>query len=135
MNIQNPPTPAARSVQAFGAYLLLAGGTLLLAPALLLAPVGLPVPTDIWIRMVGLLAMCLGAGDLIAVKSGFVAWYGFTVWRRALAGLAMLSFIALGLAPLALALFAVVDLAAAGWTAWALRAAPTLHLHREGAQA
>lgn len=135
MNTHNPPTPAARSVQAFGTYLLLAGGTLLLAPALLLAPVGLPVPTDIWIRMLGLLAMCLGAGDLLAAKSGFVDWYAFTVWRRALAGLAMLGFIALGLAPLALGLFAVVDLAAAGWTAWALRTVPAAQLQSRGARA
>lgn len=128
------PTPAARSVQAFGTYLLLAGGTLLLAPALLLAPVGLPVPNDIWIRMVGLLAICLGAGDLLAAKSGFVAWYAFTVWRRALAGVAMLAFISLGLAPLALGLFAAIDLAAAGWTAWALRA-PAPPLQGKGARA
>lgn len=135
MNTPQTPTPAERSVQAFGIYLLLAGAALLLVPALLLAPVGLPVPADVWIRMVGLLALCLGAGDLLAVKSGFVAWYAFTVWRRVLAGLAMLGFIALGLAPLALGLFAGIDLLAAGWTAWALRAAPAPLPQTKGARA
>lgn len=123
MNSVMTPTSASRSVQALAIYLLLAGSALLIAPSLLLAPVGLPVPGDVWIRMVGLLALCLGAGDLLAVRSGFERWYPFTVWRRGLAGVVMIGFIVLGLAPLALGLFALIDLAAAGWTAWALRAA------------
>ena len=119
--MSTPLNPAARSLHLFGLYLLGAGAALMAAPAVLLSPLAIPVPTDVWIRVAGLLALCLGATDVLAARSGAIALIRFSVWRRVLAAVALLVFVAAGLAPPALCLFALVDAGAAGWTAWALR--------------
>jgi hypothetical protein len=125
----SPPSAAARSLLAFGVYLCGAGALLIVAPAVVLTPLAIPVPADVWIRMVGLLALCLGASDLVAARAGFEPLIRLSVWRRAVAGLLMFGFVAVGMAPLGLAVLAAVDLAAAAWTALALRPAalPVAH--------
>ena len=113
--------PAARSVRAFGLYLTGTGTLLLLAPALLLAPLALPVPLDVWIRVVGVLALALGATDVLTAHTGTPPQWRATVWRRLAAGAALLGLVITGIAPPAVTLFAAIDIAAACWTAWALR--------------
>lgn len=113
--------PAARSVQWFGLYLSGTGALLLLAPALLLAPLALPVPQDVWIRVAGVLALALGATDVLAAHAGSPLLWRATVWRRLAAGAVLLGLVATGIAPPAVVLFAAIDIAAACWTAWALR--------------
>lgn len=115
---------AARSLQVFGLYLCAAGAALLLAPSLLLAPLGLAVPQDVWIRLVGILALALGASDLLAGSDTVVSLIRLSVWRRGVAGVAIAALVMLGLAPTPLLLFAAVDIAAALWTALAMRRAP-----------
>ena len=46
----------ALSSKAFGVYVILTGITLAIAPNALLAVLGLPPTTEIWIRVVGVLA-------------------------------------------------------------------------------
>ena len=115
------PSAAARSLQVFGVYLLGAGALLLLAPALMLAPLGISTPGDVWIRMVGLLAMCLGSVDLLAARAEVRSLIQWSVWRRCLAAVVIVAFVLAGLAPMALCVFAAIDAAAALCTAWALR--------------
>ena len=112
---------AARSLQAFGLYLWVAGAGLLLVPGLLLAPLGLTVPADAWIRIVGILALALGMCDVLAGRDCVASLIRASVWRRLAAGVGIGLLVLLGLAPAALLLFAGVDIAAAGWTAIALR--------------
>lgn len=112
---------AARSLQVFGLYLCGAGALLLTAPGLLLAVLGLPVPADTWMRLAGLLALALGVTDLTAAREGSVALLRLSVGRRAVAGGVMVALVLLGTWPLPLLLLAGVDLAAAAWTAAALR--------------
>ncbi len=119
---------AARSLQAFGLYLCIAGVGLLLAPALLLAPLGLTVTDDAWVRMVGILALALGVGDVLAGREAVASLIHWSVWRRVAAGLGIGVLVLLGLAPAALLLFAALDIAAALWTATALRRVATSHL-------
>ncbi len=116
------PNAAARSLLAFGVYLALTGALLLLAPALLLAPLALPVPGDVWIRVVGVLALALAATDIVAAREGLQAPIRLSVWRRGIAALVLLMLVITGTGPAALVLFAAVDAAAAAWTAIALRA-------------
>lgn len=113
--------PAARSVQLFGLYLIGTGTLLLLAPALLLAPLALPVPQDLWVRVAGVLALALGTTDLLVAHAGPPLLWRATVWRRLAAGAALLGLVMAGIAPPAVMLFAAIDIAAACWTAWALR--------------
>ena len=122
------PNAAARSLQCFGLYLCATGIGLLLAPALLLVPLGLAEPQEVWIRLVGILALALGASDVLAGRDAVVSLVRASVWRRALAGGAIAALVLLGLAPKPLLLFAAVDIAAALWTALAMRrwSAPSL---------
>lgn len=113
--------PGARSLQVFGLYLCATGLLLLLAPALVLAPLALPVPQDVWIRLVGILALALGFSDLRAAGSAASSLIRASVWRRTAAAAAILVLVFSGVAPPALALFAAIDIAAAAWTALALR--------------
>lgn len=127
-----PPSPnaAARSIHVFGVYLCATGALLLLAPSVVLAPLQLAVPQDVWIRLVGVLALALGFTDLLTARQGVAALMRASVWRRLGAAAAMLGLVAIGLAPPAVTLFAAVDIAAAVWTALALRglaAAPLVH--------
>ena len=116
---------AAQSLQAFGLYLCITGVGLLIAPGLLLAPLGLAVPTDVsaqaWVRMVGILALALGVGDVLAGRDRVASLIHWSVWRRLAAGIAIGLLVVLGLAPAALLLFAAVDIVAALWTAVAMR--------------
>jgi len=113
--------PAARSVRLCGFYLIVAGALLLLAPAVLLAPLALPVQQDVWVRVTGVLALALGAMDVLTAHAGPTLLWRATVWRRLAAGAALLGLVAAAIAPSAIALFAAIDIAAACWTAWALR--------------
>ena len=121
--------PAARSLQLFGLYLCVAGGGLLLAPALVLAPLGLAVPQDGWIRIVGVLALALGSSDVLAAKNSVQASIRWSVWRRLVAGLAIGAMVAAGVAPTPVVVFAVVDICAALWTALLLQQTPGIELH------
>ncbi len=64
---------AMRSLQVLGLYLCITGAGLLLAPALLLAPLGLTLAHDVWIRLVGILALVLGACDVRAARKAVAA--------------------------------------------------------------
>ena len=114
-------TPAARSLHVFGLYLIGAGALLLLAPALLLAPLGLPAPADAWGRVAGMLVAFLGIYYLVGAKAELLSFMRASVWVRTsvIAILGML--VAGGLAPPPLLAFGAIDLAAAAWTWLALR--------------
>jgi hypothetical protein len=114
-------TPAARSIQTFGLYLLALAVVLLVAPNLLLQLFGLPPSHDVWIRVVGMLVAFLGVYYLRAAAAGLTAFFAWTVPVRASVLLFFGAFVALGFAPPMLLLFAVVDALGAGWTWWALR--------------
>ena len=125
------PDAAALSLQAFGWYLCGTGLALLLAPALVLAPLQLAVPQDAWIRLLGVVALALGSTDVLTARAQVQQLVRWSVWRRLAASAAMLLLVAAAVAPPAVLLFAAVDAAAAGWTALALRrrvAAQLLHV-------
>ena len=113
---------AAHSVFWFGVYLAVAGAGVLLAPQLVLAPLGIPVPREVWIRVVGVLVLCLATYYIVAARSGALAVMRATVPVRLFVTVAFGALVALGLAPAGLLLFAAVDCAGAVWTALALRA-------------
>lgn len=115
---------ATRSLQVSGLYPCITGAGLLLAPALLLAPLGLSLPHDVWIRRVGILALGLGACDVLAARSAVATLIPGSVWRRLLAGAGIGLLVPLGRAPTAMLLFAAVGIAAALWTAMASRRLP-----------
>lgn len=114
-------TAAARSVQVFGGYLLALALALLLAPNLLLGVFGIAPTDEVWIRVVGMLAGILGVYYLRAAQAGLTAFFGWTVPVRLSVPVFFAVFVALGMAPPVLLLFAAVDAAGALWTRSALR--------------
>ena len=115
---------ASTSIKVFGAYVVLTGLGLVLSPGLVLAPLGIAVPAEVWIRVLGALATVVGyyywacgsAGDAVFFRASIKGRIGFA----ALVALLIVAFDA----PLQLVLFAAIDLGGAAWTLVALRKAP-----------
>ena len=114
-------SPAARSLQVFGAYLLLLALVLLLLPNTLLGLFGFPPTDEVWIRVVGMLVGILGFYDWQAARAELRAFFAWSVPARLSVPVFFAAFVTLGMAPPALLLFGAVDAAAALWTWSALR--------------
>jgi hypothetical protein len=114
--------PAAKSVFIFSLYLIVVGLGLLIAPNPFLAPLGFPPAADeSWLRVLGVLTLCLAAYYCAAARAGLVLFFRWTVFVRAGVFVIFGALVLLHLAPKPLALLGTVDLAAALWTAAALR--------------
>ena len=114
---------AAFSLKLFAGYLFVLGLVLVVQPGLLLGVFGLET-TEVWIRVVGVLAFNIGAYYWAAAACEARAVFVASVATRALVFGAFVSFVALGLAKPVLVLFGAADLAGGLWTAAALRASP-----------
>lgn len=114
-------TRAAVSVLVFAVYLVALGTSLVVAPNTLLPVFGLPAVTDAWIRVAGMLLILLAYYYAQAARHGVELFLRWTVHARCTVLVFFLAFVAAGLAPPVLLLFAVVDFAAAMWTWRALR--------------
>jgi hypothetical protein len=112
--------PAA-SILVFGVYLLLLGALLVVAPNFLLGLFRIPPATEVWIRVVGMLVLVLGAYYSLAAIAELRAFMRWSVPIRLCVLLFFAAFVFTGLAPPVLIGFGVVDVAGAVWTGWALR--------------
>lgn len=111
----------AKTVFAFGWYILVLGAALVLAPNLVLTSFGLPPTGEVWIRVVGMLLLFIAGYYFLAARAEWTLFFRASVWFRSLVILFFLAFVLLGLVKPVVLAFAVVDLAAAMWTAAALR--------------
>lgn len=104
-----------RSLQAWVAYLAVVGLWLLILPTSLFALLQIDDDADVWVRVIGMLALVLLIFYLFVIRSGLALMYRATVYARLLAvvGFAVLA-ITTGIWQLAL--FAVLDAAGATWT-------------------
>ncbi len=116
-------TPAARSVQVFAVYLVLLAVILLLTPNLLLRWIGLPLTSEVWIRVVGMLVAFLGVYFWIAAATDLVPIFRATVLCRLTVPVFFLVFVLGAWAGWPLLLFGLVDAVGALWTWGALRGA------------
>jgi hypothetical protein len=110
---------SARTVFVFGIYLAVLGMGLLAAPGLVLAPFGLPVPQEVWVRVGGTVIAILGAYYVLAARHGLRTFFAWTVATRACVIVVFAVLVLSSLAPTVLLLFGAVDLAGAMWT-WAM---------------
>jgi hypothetical protein len=109
-------TPAALSLAVYGAYLLVNGIGLAVAPRVPLALLGLPPTEEPWIRVLGLVAGEIGFYFLFAARKGISSFFSATVFGRGAATLVFLVLVAFKLGPVQLLLFAAVDFLTAIWT-------------------
>lgn len=112
---------AAKSVFVFSLYLFIVGTTLVVVPNLLLGLFRIPETHEVWIRVVGMLALVLGYYYWTAAKGEMTELMRATVLGRFSVLGFFIVFVVLGFAPTMLLVFGVVDAVAAIWTAWALR--------------
>ena len=111
----------AKSLFAFGCYLVLLGVTLLLVPNLLLGLFRLPLTTEVWIRVVGMLVLFLGVYEVVLARAENRLFMQWSVWLRGSVILFFGAFVLAGLVSPVLLLFGAVDFAGALWTWSALR--------------
>lgn len=112
----------AFSVKIFGIYVMLLGFTLIFFPNLLLTPFGIPPANEVWIRVVGVLALNIGIYYWVAAKCEARLFFMCTVYTRALVLFAFTGFAAAGLVSPMIILFGCVDFAGGIWTLLAIRA-------------
>lgn len=112
----------AKSMIVFAVYLFFLGVTLVIAPNAILVPFGNAPTSEVWIRIVGMVVLFLAYYYARAARENVVAFFRWTVPARLTVPVFFVSFVALGLVPPTLLLFALPDLAGAIWTHLALRA-------------
>lgn len=112
--------PAAATVNLFGFYALFTGIALMLAPAMLLGLFGIAAPTEVWVRVLGVLAIVVGFYYISCARRNDTPFFRVTVPGRLLfAALTVLLVVAFA-APWQLMLFGAVDVLGALWTRHAL---------------
>ena len=94
---------------------------MLLVPNLLLRLFGAPPTHEVWIRINGMLVLCLSFYYVQAARHGLAAFIRWTVWARVAVIMYFAAFVLLFSAPKALLLFGLIDLLAAIWTWLALK--------------
>ena len=109
------------SVRVFGIYLMLLGPVVIVVPNTVLTLFGIPSTSEVWLRVVGLLAAILGYYYVQAARHDLVPFYRASVPARVVAFLGFVAFVLLGLVKPSLILFGVADLSGAVWTCLALR--------------
>jgi hypothetical protein len=112
---------SATSVLVFGVYLVVLGLLLVVVPNVLLRIFGFAMTTEVWVRVVGVLVLCLAFYYVQAARRELVEFFRWTVIVRAFVFVCLALFAALKLAAPALALFGCVDLLGSVWTALCLR--------------
>ena len=88
----------------------------------MLAIFGRPPEPGPWLRVVGLVVLVLALYYLAAARTGLTAFFRFTVWGRPFAALILLALTVVQVTPPFVLILAGIDVAAAVWTARALRA-------------
>ena len=112
---------AALTVKVFGVYVALTGLGLLFAPNLLLPVLGLPQTMEIWVHMLGALALVVGYYYWACGVANARAFFVASVQGRMIFCAACLALVAGADGPLPLIALGLVDLAGATWTLLALR--------------
>ena len=102
------------------------GLILVFVPNLLLTLFTLPTTTEVWIRVVGVLALVLALYYIQAARHVLRDFFQWTVYARLGVFLFFTAFVLLGLVKPVFVLFGVVDLLAAIWTQ------ATLHSSKKG---
>ena len=112
---------ASKSILVFGIYLMVLGAALVIAPNLLLKLFGVPPTTEVWIRVLGMVAGLLGCYYVLVGRERLTSFMRLSVYLRALPILFFMGFVMAGLVKPIVILFGAIDLAGAAWTDQALR--------------
>lgn len=114
-------TRAARSLFLFGIFIVVVGAVLIAIPGTLMSLLRLPPATAGWARVVGLLAVVIGAYDATAGRAECLPYLRASIPIRFGFALGTILLVAAGEMPPTLLLFGATDAAGAIWTMFALR--------------
>ncbi len=101
---------ASKSIYYFGFYLYLVGVTLILMPNFLLSTMQIPTTNEVWIRVTGVLVLCLGYYYHRAGAENNIAFIKHTVPTRILVFGSFAIFASLKLVSPMLIIFGTADL-------------------------
>jgi hypothetical protein len=107
---------AAKTVLYFGWYLYVTGITLLVAPNFLLSTFQMPTTEEVWIRVVGVLAIAIGFYYQQAGSKNIQGLLPLTVVARLFVFICFSAFVFLKFVSPMLIVFGIVDLLGAAWT-------------------
>lgn len=107
---------SAFTLKAFGIYLLALGVVLTFVPNLLLSIFHIAETSEVWIRVVGVLAFNIGLYYIYAAKCEAKTLFRITVYTRTLVFISFTTFALLGLVSPVLILFGTIDLFGGMWT-------------------
>jgi hypothetical protein len=110
------------SIRVFGIYVLITGLMLIFVPNLVLSLLGLPPTQEIWIHVMGALAIAVGYYYWACAKAGAVDFFKATLVGRPLFAILCFGLVGFAGAPWQLALFGITDILGAAWTTAALHA-------------
>lgn len=112
---------ASVSIKVFGAYVALTGIALLVLPNLLLSVLGIAATSEIWVRVLGAVAVVLGYYYWECGSAQAKAFFRASVTGRFVFAALCVGLVVIMAAPWQLLLFGVVDVLGALWTIAALR--------------
>lgn len=112
---------SALSIFGWGLYEIGVGLGFLFIPNVLLPIFGFPTTTEVWIRVIGLIVLVLALYHIYCARNNVIPFFQITVPGRGLFAIGLVILFAMGLAGPGLILFAVLEVAGAAWTWWALR--------------
>lgn len=107
---------SAFTLKVFGIYLLALGVVLAFVPNLLLSVFRMPETSEVWIRVVGVLAFNIGLYYIYAAKCEAKTLFNVTVYTRTLVFVSFTTFALLGLASPVLILFGLIEFFGGIWT-------------------
>ena len=110
-----------RSIVVFGVYVVVVGLGFLLIPNTVLPIFGFPTTTEVWIRVLGLLAAALSLYYFYSASRNDLHFFRISVVGRIIFFIGMTALALLNLGGPMLIAFGLVDLLGAAWTWWALR--------------
>lgn len=114
-------TAASKSVYYFGFYLLVLGISLTVVPNVLLGLFQMPVATEVWIHVLGVVVFVIGLYYVFMAQANHTLFLMLTVYARTSVLLCFVAFVVMDWAPVQLILFGTIDGAGALWTYLALK--------------
>jgi hypothetical protein len=112
---------AAKTVQYFSYYLFALAAILVFIPNIMLSVFQIPETNEVWIRVVGVLVVCIAVYYYSMSAMNSIPFLRLTVWVRLWVFAAFLGLWVAGIGPVQLILFGAVDALAAFWTLKYLR--------------
>ena len=117
---------AAKSIFAFGIYLIGFGTILVVTPNTAFALFGIPGTSEVWVRVVGMLLLFIAFYCIMAARKELTDFFQWTVYTRSAVIIFLTTFVLLGFVKPVVVLVGIVDLLAAIWTGLVLRSSKTV---------